>query len=264
MSIVESGAPSKLVGVAEYRIDELARAAGTSVRNVRVYQDRELLPPPARRGRTAIYGDAHLARLRLILDMLDRGYAFAQIKEMLDAWRAGHSLADVLGLEEAAGAASAHEQPAVVRATELARVFGAQLTPATLARALELGVLERRGAHLVAPSPGLLEAGRELVRLGVPLAEVLELAAELQRETDRITGLLVGLVRRYVLEPKGPDWLPAGDELPHYADVISRLHPLVMSALSAAVDRSARRVIPQIMGDRLIAMAERARERRDG
>ncbi|MGX7825304.1 MerR family transcriptional regulator [Actinokineospora sp. 24-640] len=245
--------------MAEYRIDDLARAAGTSVRNVRVYQDRELLPPPARRGRTAIYGDAHLSRLRLILAMLDRGYAFAQIKEMLDAWQAGHSLADVLGLEEATGAAWSHEQPAVVRMTDLVRMFGSQVTPATVRRSLELGVLERRGAHFVAPSPQLLEAGRELVALGVPLAEALTLAAELQAETDRITGLLVGLVRKYVLDPKGPEWLPSGEELPQFADVVSRLHPLVMSALSASVDRSARRVIPQIMGDRLVAMVEKAR-----
>ena len=30
----------------DYRIDELAREAGTTVRNVRAYQDRGLLPPP--------------------------------------------------------------------------------------------------------------------------------------------------------------------------------------------------------------------------
>ncbi|RLK54501.1 MerR family transcriptional regulator [Actinokineospora cianjurensis] len=247
--------------MAEYRIDDLARAAGTSVRNVRVYQDRELLPPPARRGRTAVYSDAHLARLRLILNMLDRGYAFAQIKEMLDAWQAGHSLADVLGLEAAAGAASSHEQPTVVSMAQLVRMFGTQVTPATLRTALELGVLQRRGAQLVAPSMKLLEAGHELVRLNVPLADALALAAELQAETDRVAALLVGLVRRYVLDPKGPDWLPSGDELPHFADVISRLHPLVMSAVGAAVDRSASRVIPEVIGDRLIALAERARGR---
>ncbi|MBC6450326.1 MerR family transcriptional regulator [Actinokineospora xionganensis] len=248
--------------MAEYRIDDLARAAGTSVRNVRVYQDRELLAPPIRRGRTAIYGDAHLSRLRLILNMLDRGYAFAQIKEMLDAWQSGHSLADVLGLEQATGAAWSQEQPAVIPMNELVRMFGTQLTPANIRRALDLGVLERRGAHFVAPSPKLLDAGHELVKLDVPLSEALTLAAELQQETDRVTAMLVGLVRKYVLDPKGDDWLPSGDELPHFADVISRLHPLVMSALSAAVDRSARRMIPQVMGDRLIAMAERVRTER--
>jgi len=41
-------------------IDELARAAGTTVRNVRVYQDRGLLAPPERRGRLGLYGPDHL------------------------------------------------------------------------------------------------------------------------------------------------------------------------------------------------------------
>ena len=36
----------------EYTIDQLARAARTTVRNVRAYQDRGLIPPPERRGRT--------------------------------------------------------------------------------------------------------------------------------------------------------------------------------------------------------------------
>ena len=39
----------------EYRIDELAAAAETSVRNVRVYQERGLLAPPRRVGRTGVY-----------------------------------------------------------------------------------------------------------------------------------------------------------------------------------------------------------------
>src|SRR5436305_1643105 len=46
---------------AEYRIDELAREAGTTVRNVRAYQDRGLLPPPRRSGRVGLYTDAHLS-----------------------------------------------------------------------------------------------------------------------------------------------------------------------------------------------------------
>jgi DNA-binding transcriptional MerR regulator len=85
--------------VAEYRIDDLARAAGTTVRNVRVYQDRGLLPPPRREGRTGIYGEAHLARLRLIGQLLERGYTFAHIGEFLEAWQRGRNLTDLLGLE---------------------------------------------------------------------------------------------------------------------------------------------------------------------
>src|SRR5437763_13305219 len=104
-------------------IDELARAAGTTVRNVRVYQDRELLPPPTRRGRAAIYSDAHLNRLRVIINMLERGYALAQIKEMLSAWESGRSLADVIGLEAALGASWADETPTKISVSDLRAMF---------------------------------------------------------------------------------------------------------------------------------------------
>ncbi|HET9771126.1 MAG TPA: MerR family transcriptional regulator, partial [Acidimicrobiia bacterium] len=85
----------------ELTIDELARTAGTSVRNVRVYQDRGLLPPPERRGRLGVYGPDHLRRLKLVLRMLDRGYPLAAIRELIEAWEDRRDIASVLGLEEA-------------------------------------------------------------------------------------------------------------------------------------------------------------------
>ena len=85
----------------EYRIDDLARLAGTTTRNVRVYRDRGLLHPPLRVGRIALYNDTHLTRLRLVTSMLNRGYNIAHVQEMLGAWEQGKDLGDVLGLESA-------------------------------------------------------------------------------------------------------------------------------------------------------------------
>src|SRR6202034_2691865 len=85
----------------EYRIDDLARLAGTTTRNIRVYRDRGLLPPPLRVGRIALFNDTHLTRLRLITSMLDRGYNIAHVREMISAWEQGKNLGDVLGLETA-------------------------------------------------------------------------------------------------------------------------------------------------------------------
>src|SRR3954467_12126134 len=68
-----------------------------TVRNVRVYQDRGLLPPPRRQGRIGLYSDEHLARLRLIGRLLDRGYTFATIGELFDTWSRGHDPAAALG-----------------------------------------------------------------------------------------------------------------------------------------------------------------------
>ncbi|MDA3648829.1 MerR family transcriptional regulator [Saccharopolyspora indica] len=242
--------------MAEYRIDDLARAAGTTVRNVRVYQDRELLPPPRRQGRTAIYSDAHLVRLRLIINMLERGYAFAQIKEMISAWESGRSLGDVLGLEEVVGESWAEEAPRAVTATELRRMFGKQFSPGNVKRAMELGLLERRGRGFVSQSPQLLDAGAELVSLGVPLGEVLDLAEQLQQDIDHVAGHLVEMVRRHVLTRP----VPSEEEVPYYSDVLQRLRPLVMSALNAAAARSAARVIPEVLGDRLIEMVAGSEE----
>ncbi|HEU4360372.1 MAG TPA: MerR family transcriptional regulator, partial [Mycobacterium sp.] len=84
---------------AEFRIDELARLAGSTTRNIRVYRDRGLLPPPRRVGRIALFNDTHLTRLRLITSMLDRGYTIAHVNEMISAWEEGKNLGDVLGLE---------------------------------------------------------------------------------------------------------------------------------------------------------------------
>src|SRR4051794_20303536 len=88
-------------GGAELDIDELARRAGTSVRTVRMYQERGLLPAPERRGRRATYGEEHLIRLRLVQRLTERGYSLAAVKDLTAAWDARHGLGHVLGLEGA-------------------------------------------------------------------------------------------------------------------------------------------------------------------
>lgn len=54
------------MGEREYKLEELAREAGTSARTVRYYVQRGLLPAPAFRGKDTAYGEEHLARLRAI------------------------------------------------------------------------------------------------------------------------------------------------------------------------------------------------------
>jgi len=54
-----------------FKLDELARAAGTSARTVRYYVQRGLLPAPAFRGKDTAYGREHLVRLRAIRRLQD-------------------------------------------------------------------------------------------------------------------------------------------------------------------------------------------------
>src|SRR6195952_3580161 len=95
----------------EYRIEELARLAHTTTRNIRVYRDRGLLHPPLRVGRIALFNDTHLTRLRLVTSLLDRGYNIAHVHEMLNAWEQGKDVGDMLGLESAIAGSWATEKP---------------------------------------------------------------------------------------------------------------------------------------------------------
>jgi len=154
-----AGAEGKArAAVQRYRIDDLARAAGTTSRNVRAYQDRGLLPRPDRLGRANVYGPEHLERLRLIDRLLDRGHTLAGIKELLDAWESGAGLGGVLGLAAEVAGPWSDEEPAEFTAAELAAAFGGTHHPELLAEAVRLGVLDplgpgERPAHPTPPGP---------------------------------------------------------------------------------------------------------------
>jgi DNA-binding transcriptional MerR regulator len=127
---------------AEYSIDELARVAGATVRNVRAYQDRGILPPPERRGRSGIYTDAHLARLRMIGQLLGRGYSIANIGELIAAWEQGQDVSQLLGLESAITSPWSDETPSYYEALELLSFFGKDVTQEEILQACQLGIIE--------------------------------------------------------------------------------------------------------------------------
>ena len=73
----------------EYRVEQLARAAGVSVDTVRFYQSRGLLPSPQRRGRAAFYSQQHLDRLRRIRRLNRRGLTLEAVGRVLDRSESG-------------------------------------------------------------------------------------------------------------------------------------------------------------------------------
>lgn len=246
--------------MADYRVDDLARAAGTTVRNVRVYQDRGLLPPPRREGRVGVYTEAHLARLRLIGQLLERGYTFAHIAELLAAWQGGHDLRRVLGVEEALTGAWSDEVPDYVTAEGLLEVFG-EFDEGSLQRAIELGLLVPEGDGYTVPSPRLLSAGAELVAAGVPLREVVELSGQLAADLDVVAGRLVATVSRHLDRDLGS---ADDDALEAFAALVLRLRPLALMAVEAHLARGMERQVRSVFGERVAAAAERRAAGRGG
>lgn len=239
----------------DYRIDELARAAGMTVRNVRVYQDRGLLPPPRREGRVGLYSEAHLARLRLIGGLLERGYGFAHIAELLTAWERGHEIADVLGLEAALTGPWSDEIPSYLTQAELDAMYGAESSPETVEQAAALGLVEPDGDRYRVPSPRLLHAGAELVAAGLPLGTVLDIAALLKGHIDQVAERFVQAVAVHILSAHEPDWAPSKDELPGIVDLIQRLRPLAQMAVDAQFARSMEQQVHAVLGERFAQVA---------
>lgn len=61
-------------------LDELTERVGLSVRNIRFYTSRGLVPPPIRRGRSGYYSDEHVARLELVRELQSHGFTLAAIE----------------------------------------------------------------------------------------------------------------------------------------------------------------------------------------
>jgi DNA-binding transcriptional MerR regulator len=238
--------------VSEYRIDDLARMAGTTVRNVRVYQDRGLLAPPRRVGRVGWYSEAQLARLRLIGRLLERGFTLALIAELISAWEQGRNLADILGVEEALTQPWSTEEPERVTLRELRRRFGEQANTGAIRRAAELGLIRRSGASFTVPSPRLLSAGEELVGLGVPMTTVLDLAEGLAQDLDVTARRFVAVVIERVLGDAAEATFPPQERLAAIAEIVQRLRPQATIAVEAsfatAMERQVAAAFSEIAG----------------
>lgn len=183
------GAPGEQAGHGrEFRAHELAEAAGITARTLRFYRERKLLPPPRREGRIAWYDEHHLARLRSITALLSRGHTLGGIADLLDAFEKGRdvrSAAEVMGLDSTVVTPFSEETPVRLTPEELADYFQGEVTVDNLAASLDLGYVAIDGDEFVHTSRRLLEGSAELVAKGIPLADVLEPAANCAHRPTR-------------------------------------------------------------------------------
>ncbi len=65
-------------------VEQLAARVDMTVRTVRFYAGRGLIPPPRREGRNGYYGAGHLARLELVKELQAHGFTLAAIEGYLE------------------------------------------------------------------------------------------------------------------------------------------------------------------------------------
>lgn len=166
--------PSPAAEEPSLTVDELAARAGVTVRTVRFYGTRGLLPPPVigprRVGR---YGREHLARLALIEELQHRGMTLAAIERYMQQLPAELSAHD-LAIHRAVVASWAPDVVERVTPGELRRRAGRALSDDDLERLAAMDVVRRDGDGYRVDL-GLLRLGVAL--LDVPLSQEAILAS---------------------------------------------------------------------------------------
>ena len=184
---------------ADLTIDELARVTGITVRNIRAYQSRGLLPAPEVRARTGFYGADHQARLELIGELTAEGVKLDTVKKLFDT--TGGDTHQVVQFIHTVRHLFGDEPRPMVALSELAERFDST-DPQLLRKARRLGLIRKvSDDQYEEVSPRLVGAGQALVELGIDPERGLEAVASLRRYADGIAKLYVDLFVAEVWKP---------------------------------------------------------------
>ncbi|MEW2544490.1 MerR family transcriptional regulator [Streptomyces sp. NPDC047002] len=249
-----------------YTVDELAERAGVSVRTVRFYGTRGLLPPP-RLGprRVGRYGPAHLSRLALIEELRAQGMTLAGIERYVSGLPTGLSAHD-LAIHRALVASWAPGTAERATRGELERRAGRPLADEDVERLTAMGALtpahgggttggagdagdtgstgstdgtgDTDGAFLV--DAAMLRLGVELLDVPIAKETILAARAVLAEHTRAAAHELSRLFRDEVWGPYEEHGEDTGDREAALRSLSAPLQPVVVQALVTAFQRSLR------------------------
>ena len=237
------------VGAAEeLTVDQLAARVGFTVRNLRAYTSRGLLPPPRLVGRTGYYGPEHVARLLLVREMLDEGWSLAAVERTLA--HAPHSASRAaLALHRALLTPFLPPEPEILSLTELAERAGQPEDADLVDRLVELGVAERLSSdRLSITDSALLAAGLQVVHLGVPPGALID--AQL-----RVVELVREIAHTYVEMFRSNGWeslsTASEQEMDAVRGTVAQLQAASAQALLASFRTEMARAVEQAASDGL-------------
>ncbi len=236
-------------GRAEYRIDEVARRAGTTTRNVRAYRERGLLPPPRRVGRLALFDDNHVSRLTLIASMLERGYTISHVREMLTAWEDGKELADVIGVEKALIGPWSDDRPETVALEDVLQAVGDH---DAVDRLVALGLIRAEGSEATVERPKLVNAFRKMRDYGMSMDKIIDVHEEVTPWIDQISRTLVDAGAQHIVSQLDPNGgLPGNTDIAELVTMLVQFREIAVSSVTASLAASIESTIESVVGSHL-------------
>ncbi len=212
-------------------LDELTTRVGMSVRNVRFYTTKGLVPPPIRRGRSGYYSADHVARLELVQELQAHGFTLSAIERYVAGIPADASPEDI-ALHRTMLAPWQADSPVEMSRSDLDKRAGRTLGDDDLATLAALRIVARtpRGRYEVAVSQ--LSVGLGLLDLGFPTEAALAAADVYAQHGRQIAKELNELFRTMVW----PAYKESGAPPEQLREVVERLKPLSIASLVAAYE----------------------------
>lgn len=245
MSACEVAAPVDVwcAGLAEYRLDDLARISGVSSRNIRAYRERGLLDPPRRQGRSAFYDDYHLSQLKTINQLLRKGFNSAHIAEFFARMREGHDLAAILGVQQAILGSGADESrpPAVALDLDPGCDEAQRLVSCGLAELVEnsVALIHPEMAEIVTRSTDQLSYVQMILRV----------VESTSGTVDELAATLVGALEEAIAARYGTGYVPKPDEMDEVAGLIEDYRNLGIAVVTYLLDKGMRRHMVTAVSD---------------
>lgn len=182
----------------EYRIEELARAAGAAVDTIRFYQGKGLLDPPRRQGRVTYYNQSHVDRLARIRGLQQRGFTLTVIRRFLEG--------ELEPSDEAlVEAVTSPPSPETLSLEELSARSGVAVPLLSSLEQADLLLPLAGGDEPRYPAEDLtaIAAGLKLIEAGVPLGDLMVLgqrhAASVEATARQAVELFDSHVRERIL-----------------------------------------------------------------
>jgi DNA-binding transcriptional MerR regulator len=228
-------------------IDQLAERTGITVRTIRFYAQRGLLPPPVLRGRTGLYGPDHLARLELVSELSALGFSLAAIEDQLARLPASVGAAE-LALHRALLTPWVPEQLEELDRAELARRAGRTLDDDDLTTLEGLGIITRLdGERIRLHGACTLDGGLAVLDSALPVALWRRAHDLIEQHTSALAEELMTLFQEEVLQPYRDRGRPA-EERGRLTEALSQLKPVTVRGVITAFGRAVNRTIRDRLG----------------
>lgn len=214
-------------------LDELCKRVGMSVRNVRFYTTRGLVPSPLRRGRSGYYTPDHVARLELVAELQAHGFTLAAIERYVSNIPADAS-SSTIGLHRALLAPWMAEHPDTLSTAELHERAQRELSQVEIDTLAALGILTPTGKDTYDVALAHLDSGLRLIRFGYPRETAEETRGIYDRHAKALAVDMMEMFRKTVW----PAYRASGASDEDLTEAVELLKPLSIAALVSSYERA--------------------------